>query len=408
MRVLKRCLVLFYSVETVLNETKEIMRKKPSPMTLFTFLVVTSLIFLISGPIVAASTDQSLKVGVFSKYGVCQYCVIDVFESLRIDGGIAPQTITAAEIMDGVLDDLDVVIFPGGSGRIETANLGELGQQKIIDFVKIQGGGVVGICAGAYALTETPNYPSLSLSGGEAIDMEHDSRGHGLAKFSLTPAGEKIFPELAGREISYAQYYEGPVLIPAEKSAYKYKELATMLSDVHVVESAPADMTNNRPFIIITEVDKGRTVSVVGHPESTPGMRWMVPRLARLVAGKELIPYGDHVVRPALFDREILFTAEQTRLEKQAKKNLLKTSEDKIKAMEDIVHMAAWLAKRWVPPMVRDKDFAVRLRAAQLIVELERTEAIYDLEVAIEHESKKENKRLLLQQLELLKAILGQ
>ena len=371
-------------------------------------LLLVALLFSVS---LAQDTDaaqnQTLKVGVFSKYGVCQYCVIDIFESLRIDRDVEPVTITAADIMDGVLDGIDVVIFPGGSGRIETANLGELGQQKIIDFVKIVGKGVVGFCAGAYALTETPNYPSLSLSGGEAIDMEHDSRGHGLAKFLLTAAGEEIFPELAGREISYAQYYEGPVLIPAENSAYQYKELATMLSDVHVVESAPADMTNNRPFIIVTEVDKGRTVSVVGHPESTPGMRWMVPRLARLAARRELISYGENVVRPSLFDREILFTTEQTKLERAAKKNLLKSSEEKIQAMEDLVDMAAWLAKRWIPPMVRDKDFAVRLRAAELIVELERTEAIRDLAVAIENESSEKNKRLLQEQLELLESILG-
>lgn len=353
------------------------------------------------------NANQTIKVGVFAKYGVCQYCVIDVFESLRIDGEIEPVTVTAADVMAGVLDDLDVFIFPGGSGRIETANLGELGQQKIIDFVKIQGKGVVGICAGAYALTETPNYPSLSLSAGEAIDIEHDSRGHGIVKFSLTEAGQKIFPELADREISYAQYYEGPVLIPAENSSYQYSELATMLSDVHVVETAPANMTNNRPFIIVTDVEKGRTVSVVGHPESTPGLRWMVPRLARLAAGKELISYGQNVVRPTLFEREILFTAEQRALEKEAKNNLLGSREEKLQGMQDVVDMGAWLAKRWVPPMVRDKDFKVRLRAAELIVALERTDAIRDLEVAIENETTLENRRQLQEQLHLLKDILG-
>lgn len=353
------------------------------------------------------TSERSIKVGVFSKYGVCQYCVIDVVESLRIDGDIEAVTITAAEIMAGVLDDLDVVVFPGGSGRIETANLGEQGQQRIQDFVKIQGKGVIGICAGAYALTETPNYPSLSLSAGEAIDIGSDSRGHGIVKFSLTEAGKKIFPELAGREISYAQYYEGPVLVPAEKSKYSYSELATMLSDVHIAENSSVGMTNNRPFIIVTQVENGTTASVVGHPESTPGMRWMVPRLARLVAGKELVSYGDNVVRAHLYHEENLLTAEKQKLEREAKAKLLKSTGEKLQGMRDIVDGSAWLAKRWIPPMVRDNDFEVRLLAAKLMVELERTDAIGDLTTAIANEGDPKNRELLEEQLVLLDDILG-
>ena len=62
-----------------------------------------------------------------------------------------------------------------------------------------------------------------------------------------------------------------------------------MQSDVHVVEGTPSDMTNNRPFIIITNVEKGKTASIVGHPENTPGMRWIIPRLVRIVAGKKIL-----------------------------------------------------------------------------------------------------------------------
>lgn len=117
---------------------------------------------------------------------------------------------------------LFVFLFPGGSGRFQTGNLGEQGCQKINDLIKKKGKGAVGICAGAYALTETPDYPGLELSGAEAIDIEHDHRGYGLVKFSLTEVGKKIFPELTDREINYSQYYEGPVLIPAKESKYKY------------------------------------------------------------------------------------------------------------------------------------------------------------------------------------------
>ncbi|PID58701.1 MAG: biofilm PGA synthesis protein PgaB [Ignavibacteriae bacterium] len=365
---------------------------------LLSIFLLTSIIY---------SQDKKIKVGVFNKNGDNPYCIIDAIEALKIDKDIDPRIISAADIMSGKTDDLDVFLFPGGSGRSETGSLGELGQQKIIDYVKKEGKGIVGICAGAYVLTETPNYPSLALSGGEAIDIEHDNRGNGVVKFSLTEEGKKIFYELAEMDTCYSHYYEGPVLIRSKDSNYKYNELATMLSDVHIAEGSPANMTNNRPFIIITKVGKGKTASVVGHPENTHGMRWMIPRLVRVVINKKLLSYGSNVVRPEIYSKEILFDKKLKKKQMEAYYNLVGTKEEKIKAMKDIVEIRAWSAKKWIPPMVRDKDFDVRLLAAKLTVELERTDAIPDLEAAIINEQDATNKKLLQEQLDLLKGILG-
>ncbi len=350
---------------------------------------------------------EIIKVGVFDKNGDSPYCITDAIEAIKIDKELSPRIVSAAEIMLGEADDIDVFLFPGGGGRSETGSLGKLGQAKIIELVSKKGKGVVGICAGAYILSETPNYPSLALSAAEAIDIEHDHRGHGLVKFKLTEQGKKIFPELAEHEIIYSQYYEGPVLIPAKNSKYKYEELATMLSDVHTIKGSPANMTNNRPFIIITQVDKGKTASIVGHPENTPGMRWIIPRLIRVVLNKELISYGKNVVRPDIYNKEILYTKEQTTKQSKAYYDLLKSKDEKIAAMNNIVEMCAWSAKKWIPPMLRDKDFDVRLLAAKLTVELERTDAIKDLEAAVQIEADEKNKKLLQEQLDLLKAMLG-
>jgi len=352
------------------------------------------------------SNPTLIKVGIFDKNGDSPYCITDAIEALKIDMGIETRIISAADIMMGNAVDIDVFLFPGGSGRSETGSLGEMGQQKLVELVEKYGKGVLGICAGAYILTQTPNYPSLGLSGATAIDIEHDHRGHGLVKFSLTEAGKKIFPELTNKDICYSQYYEGPVLIPAKNSKYKYEELGTMLSDVHTVKGTPANMTNNRPFIIVNSVGKGKTASVVGHPESTPGMRWIIPRLIRVVANKELIPYNKNVVSPEKYNKEILFTSELLQKQQTAYDNLLKTKAEKLEAMQDIVDMCAWSAKKYIPPMLRDKSFEVRLLAAKLTVYLERTDAIDDLKAAIRNESNVENKKLLQEQLQLLENIL--
>ena len=352
------------------------------------------------------SNDNTIHVGVFDKNGDSPDCITDAVEACRIDSGISVRVISAADIMGGAADDIDVFLFPGGSGRSETGSLGLLGQQKIIDLVK-GGKGVVGICAGAYILSETPNYPSLALSGAEAIDIEHDHRGHGLVKFSLTEAGKKIFPELSDSAIYYSLYYEGPVLVPATNSKYKYSELATMQSDVHTVAGTPANMTNNRPFVIVTDVEKGKSVSIVGHPEATQGMRWMIPRLVRLVAGKELISYSANVMRPAIHTKEILFTDSLLAKQDEAFGMLIKSKEEKLAALQAIVDMRAWSAKKYIPQMVRDSSFEVRLLAAKLTVELERTDAIPDLKAAVTTETNPGQKQQLQEQLRLLEMLKG-
>jgi len=353
------------------------------------------------------SKENIIHVGVFDKNGDSPDCITDALEALRIDSGIEARTISAADIMSGAADDIDVFLFPGGSGRSETGSLGLLGQQKIIDKVKKEGKGVVGICAGAYILSETPGYPSLGLSAAQAIDIEHDHRGHGLVKFSLTEEGKKIFPELKDSAIYYSLYYEGPVLTPAKGSKYSYTQLATMQSDVHTVAGTPANMTNNRPFVIITNVEKGKTASVVGHPEATQGMRWMIPRLVRVVANRELVSYKSNVVRPHIHTKEILFTDELLAKQDEDFGMLIKSKEEKLTAMQQIVDMRAWSAKKYIPQMVRDTSFEVRHLAAKLMVELERTDAIPDLQAAIKVEKDIEKKKQLQRKLILLKEMVG-
>ncbi|MEA3504560.1 MAG: BPL-N domain-containing protein [Bacteroidota bacterium] len=355
-----------------------------------------------------SKNKTTIKIGVFNRNGDSPFCIYDAVEALRIDPAMEIEIIGASDIMSERLEEFDVVLFPGGGGKSETNSLGERGIKRIQQYVIGSGKGVVGICAGAYILTNTPNYPSLHLSGGEAIDIEHDHRGNGLVKFSLTDEGKKILPELANRKISFCQYYEGPVLVASNKTdSLKYKSLATMLSDVHLIEGTPANMTNNRPFIITSTPGKGRTCSFVGHPECTPGMRWLIPRMVRWTAKKELISYSSDVVRPGIHTKEILYTDELKKEYHQLYDDLLTTPKKKIYAINRLVEIQGWSAKKWIPGMLRDDNPEVRKAAAVAVVQLERTDAIADIEEALIIEDDNDVKVLLASELKKLKAIVN-
>ena len=61
--------------------------------------------------------------------------------------------ITAQEIRDRALKDFDVLVQPGGSGSKQANELEPVGRQNIQSFVK-EGGGYIGICAGAIGVDE--------------------------------------------------------------------------------------------------------------------------------------------------------------------------------------------------------------------------------------------------------------
>lgn len=180
------------------------------------------------------------------------------------------RTITTADIANHVLDAIDAIIIPGGGGSRQFLNLGAENQQRIRDFVA-RGHGAVGICIGAYLFSNTPDYSYLQLNEAQAIDMEHDNRGHGIAKFTLTDEGKKLFLEIADRDTAYVMYYEGSAFVKNETDTISYQTLAMMESDVHEEGNAPADMTNNKPFFITNNYGKGRVFSSIAHPEATPG-----------------------------------------------------------------------------------------------------------------------------------------
>jgi len=133
----------------------------------------------------------------------------------------------------------------------------------------------------------------------------------------------------------------------------------------------------------------------------------MIPRMVRWALDKELVSYSDAVVRPQIYQEEILFTTERLQQQDRYDQMLWGTPEEKEEAIRQLVETSAWSAKKKVIGLIRDDNAGVRVTAARAIVELERTDALHDLEIAITTESedgvRKEMKSLLMQ----LKSIMG-
>ena len=349
---------------------------------------------------------NKVRVGVFQGNGGAQTCIWETIASIQLDPDMAVRTITTGDIANGVLKDLDAIIIPGGEGTTQYMNLGEENMERIRNFIR-SGKGAVGICAGAYLFTDTPGYACMHINGGKAIDIEHDNRGHGISAFSLTAEGKKLFPELAKRDKSYVMYYEGPVLVKSDSIPLPYTTMAIMETDVHEEGNAPANMTNNRPFFIANEYGKGRVFSSISHPEATPGMMWMIPRMVRWTLRMPVVAYSKRVVNPDLYNREILMTKDDLRKERGYYRTFLYGSpNEKIAALDWLQACRSWDAKRWVQGLLFDNSPAVRERAARFIAETDYLPFLSDLEAACRVERDEQTKQSMMRHFEHLKALL--
>ena len=349
---------------------------------------------------------NKVRVGVFQGNGGAQTCIWETIASIQLDPDMTVRTITTGDIANGALRDLDAIIIPGGEGATQYMNLGEENMERIRNFIR-SGKGAVGICAGAYLFTDTPGYACMHINGGKAIDIEHDNRGHGISAFSLTAEGKKLFPELAKRDKSYVMYYEGPVLVKSDSIPLPYTTMAIMETDVHEEGNAPANMTNNRPFFIANEYGKGRVFSSISHPEATPGMIWIIPRMVRWTLRMPVVAYSKRVVNPDLYNREILMTKDDLRKERGYYRTFLYGSpNEKIAALDWLQVCRSWDAKRWVQGLLFDNSPAVRERTARFIAETDYLPFLSDLETACRVERDEQTKQSMMRHFEHLKALL--
>lgn len=359
---------------------------------LFIITITSFALFFISSTHCCSMNNNSdlntkFKIGVFKGNGGAESCINETLASITIDKQMEAILISPSDIANDILKSLDAIIIPGGSGSKQFQNMGANNRAKILEFIN-NGGAALGICAGAYFFSDTPSYACIGINGAEAIDIEHDNRGHGMAKFSLNELGKKIFPELALEDTSFMIYYEGPVFTKSKNSKIEYECLATMQSDVHTEGNAPLNMTNNKPFFIVSTYGKGKVFSSIAHPEATPGKMWMVPRILRYLLGLPLVEYSKEATTPPIRPNEILMSMKDLSYESSLFKILLYGSEsEKIDAIKWLDNHYSWDAKTWVLGLIYDDNQKVKQAAAQYIYNNHYLHYLKDLKAAAKNET---------------------
>ena len=155
------------------------------------------------------------------------------------------------------------------------------------------GGGYVGICAGAFLATHAGGWSLGVIGRASALwRRERDSwlgekflttcTPRGIVELAWTEAGTKCFPAFPAR--LNVLYSGGPIFLKAEtKNLPPYTAIATYGTEVRMFEFQRGTMSGT-PAIIVDRFGKGNVVAISPHIESTEGLDAVVRMVVRWAA----------------------------------------------------------------------------------------------------------------------------
>jgi putative intracellular protease/amidase len=205
---------------------------------------------------------------------------LSVEQKLDRTGNIHLHRVDGAMIEAGVLDQFDVFFAPGGGGSTQARELGEKGRVAVRKFVH-DGGGYVGICAGAYLASRSQKRPYLGILNAGIADFD---RGRDVVTVELTDAGRKLLGS-AERELKI-NYRNGPVWGPGLKSSPACEVLGVFRTEVFPTNRTTTVKMSGTPALISGTYGKGRIICSSPHPESTTGLDEIFRHMVCWAAGK--------------------------------------------------------------------------------------------------------------------------
>ncbi|MEM6779783.1 MAG: succinylglutamate desuccinylase/aspartoacylase family protein, partial [Planctomycetota bacterium] len=165
--------------------------------------------------------DAQVVVGIYDDSGCSEGGANNIELALRDSHPTTVVRLGSRDMRPQVLDQLDVMVFGGGSGSKQAASIGKEGAEAVRSFVAA-GGGYVGICGGAYLCSAYYDW-SLNLVDTHVFTGSRDVEGHGPApmwvrgetthvEVQLTDEGRTVFADFPDR--MKVKYHNGPIVSP--------------------------------------------------------------------------------------------------------------------------------------------------------------------------------------------------
>jgi glutamine amidotransferase-like uncharacterized protein len=242
--------------------------------------------------VLGTSEPGHINVALYDSEGASEKGITNLSRVLSKADGISIVRVGPVDLQSDVLKQFDVVLFPGGSGGKQGRAIEDSGRAAVRDFVKC-GGGIVGICAGAYLCSAHYDWSlhvintavfnrTIEIPGVGRRSMWYRGGSHDV-QMQLDKTADDIVGHTGNVTI---MYHNGPIISAGTATDLPtFTPLAWFRSEVVKYEPQKSTMINT-PAIVSADFGKGRVLSISPHPEATPGLESMIINGVRWAAQK--------------------------------------------------------------------------------------------------------------------------
>jgi len=325
--------------------------------------------------------SETIAVGIYKPTGINTLNLNYIAETIKIDAGMVFVTLTDADLLKTKLENIDVLIIPGLDIDTEILALDDEIESILKNFIQTNGKSVIALSNGGKFIA-CSQQKSINLTDVKIKEKQLPTKG--LITFNLTKNGESIFSELIGYDNLYS-FYNGNSILEIEGDTINNKIIAQIqVEDISI------------PIIIQAKCGLGKILFISTQFETTPGMRWVIPRMIRWLQAKSINKYQTNIVRPDLYDSRWFITEQIEKEIDQLKLVLSNGSKNEVlDAIDKVSNYYPWFFAEDIRPYLIGRNDDLKLMAAEFLVNNEYTLALNDFDTAIKTERNKKNKALL-------------
>ena len=252
---------------------------------MFLILLAVSAVLLTGCKVVDKGCDFSaapqLKVGFFVDNGSRGGGVFKIARLLYYSPQLNVTMLDGKDIRNGKLDELDLLVIPGGSSATQFKMMKSSGAAKVREFVK-KGGNYVGVCAGFHCTLNRPDRIALL----PYLYMNGTSGAQATLTVNVNEKGARILDVKPGKyKVTYSQ---GPISKAGKKWEHGSAEvLGIYLNSVGLAGRKHYDYTGH-PAILFGNHGKGKVVATSFHPENNVANHCIFNGMVYAASGKKI------------------------------------------------------------------------------------------------------------------------
>lgn len=225
------------------------------------------------GLFAAPAVTRPLRIAIYQGPGAGESGVATVTRRAQQLSGATVTALTPAEVGTQDLSSFNLLVFSGVSGSAQAKAIGEAGRLQVRAFVE-NGGGYLGICAGAYLACAGFDW-GLGILNARTVSNKWE-RGRGMMRIQLSPEGQQLFGPVA--DLFTIRYANGPIIEPLGCEGLPPYEVAAWFWTGIARNGAPAGVMIHSAAAVHAPFGRGKVLTISPHDEDTPGLEHFIPR----------------------------------------------------------------------------------------------------------------------------------